>query len=44
MTDRSTSSPSVLFVTSNTEDYLSNSLFHGLRTVLGTRVVDYPQE
>jgi hypothetical protein len=35
--------PSVLFLTSNTEDYLSNSLFHGLRTVLGERVVDYPK-
>jgi hypothetical protein len=38
-----TDSPSVLFVTSNTEDYLSNSLFHGLRTLLGERVVDYPK-
>jgi hypothetical protein len=36
-------SPSVLFVTSNTEDYLSNSLFHGLRTLFGDRVVDYPK-
>jgi hypothetical protein len=35
--------PTVLFFTSNTEDYLSNSLFHGLRTVLGERVVDFPK-
>jgi hypothetical protein len=33
----------VLFLTSNTEDYLSDSLFHGLRTLLGERVVDYPK-
>ena len=38
-----TSPPSVLFLTSNTEDYLSNSLFHGLRTLLGDRVVDFPK-
>jgi hypothetical protein len=44
MTAPSTSSPSVLFVTSNNEDYLSNGLFHGLRTVLGARVVDFRQE
>ena len=35
--------PRVLFLTSNTEDYLSDSLFHGLRTLLGARVVDYPK-
>jgi hypothetical protein len=35
--------PSVLFLTSNTEDYLSDSLFHGLRTILGERVVDFPK-
>jgi hypothetical protein len=34
---------SLLFLTSNTEDYLSNSLFHGLRTLLGERVVDFPK-
>jgi hypothetical protein len=38
-----TSPQSVLFLTSNTEDYLSNSLFHGLRTLLGERVVDFPK-
>jgi hypothetical protein len=37
------SSPTVLFLTSNTEDYLSNGLFHGLRTLLGERVVDFPK-
>jgi hypothetical protein len=35
--------PSVLFLTSNTEDYLSDSLFHGLRTILGEHVVDFPK-
>jgi hypothetical protein len=43
MSDALTSPPSVLFLTSNTEDYLSNSLFHGLRTLLGERVVDFPK-
>jgi hypothetical protein len=43
MSDARTSPPSVLFLTSNTEDYLSNSLFHGLRLLLGDRVVDYPK-
>jgi hypothetical protein len=43
MSDAPTSPPSVLFLTSNTEDYLSNSLFHGLRTLLGERVVDFPK-
>lgn len=35
--------PSVLFLTGNTDDYLSDSLFHGLRTLLGSRVVDFPK-
>jgi hypothetical protein len=35
--------PSVLFLTGNTDDYLSDSLFHGLRTVLGPAVVDFPK-
>ena len=43
MSDVSRSPPTVLFLTSNTEDYLSNSLFHGLRTLLGERVVDFPK-
>jgi hypothetical protein len=43
VTDASGSLPSILFLTSNTEDYLSNSLFHGLRTLLGERVVDFPK-
>ena len=38
-----TSGPTALFVTSNNEDYLSDSLFHGLRTILGEQVVDYPK-
>jgi hypothetical protein len=36
--------PSVLFLTSNIEDYLSDSLFHGLRTVLGEAVLDFPKK
>jgi hypothetical protein len=43
MSERSNPPPNVLFLTSNTEDYLSNSLFHGLRTLLGERVVDFPK-
>lgn len=35
--------PRILFLTPNVEDYLSDSLFHGLRTLLGDRVVDYPK-
>jgi hypothetical protein len=35
--------PSVLFLTGNTDDYLSDSLFHGLRTLLGPSVVDFPK-
>jgi hypothetical protein len=37
------SSPTVLFLTGNTDDYLSDSLFHGLRSLLGDRVVDFPK-
>ena len=33
----------ILFLTSPLEDYLSDGLFHGLRTLLGSRVVDYPK-
>jgi glycosyl transferase family 1 len=43
MTEPAAPRPTVLFLTSNTEDYLSNSLFHGLRTLLGERVVDFPK-
>jgi hypothetical protein len=35
--------PSVLFLTGDTDDYLSDSLFHGLRTLLGPQVVDFPK-
>jgi hypothetical protein len=41
--DSDASSPRVLFLTGNTDDYLSDSLFHGLRSVLGPRVVDFPK-
>ena len=30
-------------MTGNPDDYLSDSLFHGLRTLLGARVVDFPK-
>lgn len=33
----------VLFLTSSTEDYLADSLLHGLRRLLGEDVVDYPK-
>ena len=33
----------MLFLSPNTEDYLADSLLHGLRTVLGERLVDYPK-
>jgi hypothetical protein len=33
----------VLFVSPNTEDYLADSIFHGLRTLLGADVVDFPK-
>jgi hypothetical protein len=35
--------PRVLFVSPNTEDYLADSIFHGLRTLLGDEVVDFPK-
>ena len=41
--ERSQSPPRVLFLHANTEDYLSDSLLHGLRLVLGERVVDVPR-
>ena len=34
---------SVLFLHSNAEDYLADSLLHGLRSVLGADVVDVPR-
>jgi len=37
------SSKKVLFLHSNTPDYLSDSLFHGLRTLLGKNCVDVPR-
>jgi len=33
----------ILFFTAETEDYLSDSLLHGLRSILGEQVVDYPK-
>jgi hypothetical protein len=34
---------SILYLHSNAEDYLADSLLHGLRTVLGEQVVDVPR-
>lgn len=36
-------SPSVLFLADPSEDYVADTLFHGLRSVLGPDVVDYPK-
>jgi hypothetical protein len=35
--------PRTLYLTSNTEDYVSDGLVHGLRTVLGDRLVEVPK-
>jgi hypothetical protein len=35
--------PRVLFVNPNFDDFLSDSLFHGLRTLLGSDAVDFPR-
>lgn len=35
--------PRVLYLHANAEDYLADSLLHGLREVLGNRVVDVPR-
>ena len=35
--------PSVLFLADPEEDYVADSLFHGLRTMLGADAVDYPK-
>jgi hypothetical protein len=35
--------PRILFINPNHEDYLADGLFHGLRTLLGPDVVDYPK-
>ena len=37
------SEPRILYVASDSDDYQSDALFHGLRTVLGERVVDIPR-
>lgn len=34
----------ILFFTTNEEDYLSDGLLHGLRSLLGERVVDFPKQ
>ncbi len=36
-------SPRVLYLHANSQDYLVDSLLHGLRTVLGADVVDFPR-
>jgi hypothetical protein len=35
--------PNILFLTSPASDYLADSLLHGLRSLLGGQVVDYPR-
>ena len=35
--------PRVLFLHANSEDYLADSLLHGLRLLLGSRIVDVPR-
>lgn len=35
--------PRILFLTTGHEDYLADSLLHGLRTLLGANVVDFPK-
>jgi len=35
--------PRILFVNPNHEDYLGDGIFHGLRTLLGSAVLDYPK-
>jgi hypothetical protein len=35
--------PRVLFLSPRREDYLADGVFHGLRQLLGDRVVDYPK-
>lgn len=35
--------PRILFLNPNHEDYLADGLFHGLRTLLGADVVDFPK-
>ena len=39
----SSAMPRVLFFTADHEDYLSDGLMHGLRGLLGARLVDYPK-
>lgn len=36
-------SPKILYFTSPAPDYLADSLLHGLRSLLGSSVVDYPK-
>lgn len=35
--------PRILLLTPNHEDYLADGLFHGLRTILGADVIDFPK-
>lgn len=37
------STPRILFLSPGLEEYLSDGLFHGLRSLLGDRAVDYPK-
>lgn len=35
--------PRILFVNSNTQDYLADGVFHGLRSLLGADAIDFPR-
>lgn len=35
--------PSILYITAQASDFLADSLLHGLRSLLGANVVDYPR-
>jgi O-antigen/teichoic acid export membrane protein len=41
--DKPPRAPQILFLHPGHEDYLADSLFHGLRTLLGANVLDYPK-
>ena len=34
----------VLFISPTCEDYLADSIFHGFRSLLGERVIDFPKQ
>lgn len=34
----------ILFLTTEREDYLQDSILHGLRNLIGSNLIDYPQK